>query len=266
MIFLSFGAGVQSSVMLMRAIAGDIERPDHVIWADTGFEPRAVYKHVDWAEKQCVKHGLPFHRVKAKLDLREGFETFESGEKKHWNERPPLWQVGGGPIARQCTRGVKIDPIRKAHIRLLGYKTARGIPDGSGVVQIGISTDESRRAEPSQDAWFDRDYPLIDPLKMSRNDCRSWWQEHYPHVPLPSSSCTICPYKTPRMWREMRDSRPDDWAEAVEYDARIRAAYETRTGKSLYLSNQCVPLSEMTEQQGSLDLEDAIYCAGGCGL
>jgi len=31
MVFLSLGAGVQSSVMLMLAIRGEIERPDHAI-------------------------------------------------------------------------------------------------------------------------------------------------------------------------------------------------------------------------------------------
>lgn len=81
MIFLSFGAGVQSSVMLMLAIHNEIERPDHVLWADTGFEPRAVYAHVDWAERQCKKARLPFHRVKANRNLRESFETSSRGSR-----------------------------------------------------------------------------------------------------------------------------------------------------------------------------------------
>jgi len=266
-IFLSFGAGVQSSVMLMLAIRGEIERPEHVIWADTGFEPRAVYRHVDWAEKHCAKARLPFHRVKAPQDLREQFHAFENGEKKYWNARPPLFaKASSGPMRRQCTRDVKINPINKAQLRLMGYKSARGVPPGSAVVQIGISTDEARRASPSRQAWIDRSYPLIDPLKMSRNDCRAWWESNLPHVSLPSSSCTICPFKTPRMWNEMRRVAPDDWAEAVEYDERIRAAYEAKTGQTLYLSNQRLPISKIAADQGSFELEDDIYCAGGCGL
>lgn len=266
MIFLSFGAGVQSSVMLMRALAGDIERPDHVIWADTGFEPRAVYRHVDWAERQCAKHGLPFHRVRSKLTLRDSFHEFERGERKHWKNAAPIRNEDGAPTLRKCTAGVKIYPLRKAEIKLLGHKTSRGIPKGSAVVQIGISTDEARRAAPSEESWVDRSYPLIDPLKMTRNDCRAWWEAHFPHVNLPSSSCTICPFKTVKMWHDMRQNQPDDFAEAVDYDERIRAAYEKYYGRSFYLTGQARPLSDLGPEQGALDLEDAIYCAGGCGL
>jgi len=91
MIFLSFGAGVQSSVMLMMAIRGEIERPDHVLFADTCFDPAAVYRHVEWAQKQCAKSDLPFHVVKAKQDLRESFAVFEAGGRKGWANNPPIY-------------------------------------------------------------------------------------------------------------------------------------------------------------------------------
>lgn len=273
MVFLSFGAGVQSSVMLMLAIRGEIERPDHVIFADTGFEPRAVYAQVDWAERQCAKAGIPFHRVSAAMNMREEFEAFERGDKQHWDSRPPFFVTdnrrgGRGAMQRQCTRRAKIEPIQRAQLHLMGHKTARGAGDGEAVIQIGISTDEARRAAPSHDRWIERDYPLIDPLKMSRKDCQSWWEANYPHVNLPSSSCVICPYKSAAMWRAMKANAPHDWATATEYDDRMRAAYEARTEQSVFVSKTYEPLSsaEFGEAQGALDLEDDIYCAGGCGL
>ena len=139
--------------------------------------------------------------------------------------------------------------------------------DGAAVVMVGISTDEAKRAAPSRERWQEIIYPLIDPLKMSRADCQSWWEAHFPHVNLPSSSCVICPYKTPPMWRRMKELAPEDWATAVEYDERIRAAY-AKQGRAVYLHRDFVPLNEanLNESQGSLDLEDEIYCAGGCGL
>ena len=70
------------------------------------------------------------------------------------------------------------------------------------------------------------------------------------------------------MWRAMKERQPQDFAEAVEYDERIREAYESRTGQTLYLSNQRRPISEVAADTGqmTMDFEDAIYCAGGCGL
>lgn len=256
--------------MLMMAIKGEIERPDHVLFADTGFEPAAVYRHVEWAQRQCVKAGIPFHATSAKRNLREEFEAFESGEIAHWNARPPLYVVdrgGRNSMQRQCTSKAKIKPLERKKLELLGFKTARGVPDGAAVVQIGISTDEARRASASQTRWVDRSYPLIDPLKMSRSDCQSWWEANYPHVNLPSSSCVICPYKRAMMWRRMKETAPEDWRVAVEYDSRIRAAYAEK-GQFVYLSGDYLPLdeAELNESQGAFDLEDEIYCAGGCGL
>ena len=61
LIVLSLGAGVQSSTLLLMAEAGEIEpRPDAAIFADTGWEPAAVYQHLDWLETQT---SIPIHRV-----------------------------------------------------------------------------------------------------------------------------------------------------------------------------------------------------------
>lgn len=273
MIFLSLGAGVQSSVMLMMSIKGEIERPEHVIFADTGFEPKAVYRHATWCEKQCVKAGIPFHVVSDKFTMRQQFEAFERGALKRFNNRPPFFVINldikgsRGQLVRQCTRDAKIRPIERKQLELMGYKTARGVPSGAAVVQIGISTDEARRASPSTKEWTERSYPLIDPLKFSRGDCQAWWDDHFPYVSLPSSSCVICPYKTDAMWRKMKTESPEDWAQAVEYDNRFRAAYE-KQDRLVYVHKDFVPLADanLNEDQTGIDFDEQMYCSGGCGL
>jgi 3'-phosphoadenosine 5'-phosphosulfate sulfotransferase (PAPS reductase)/FAD synthetase len=45
---LSLGAGVQSTTLALMAAHGEIEPPHCAIFADTGWEPRAVYDHLDW--------------------------------------------------------------------------------------------------------------------------------------------------------------------------------------------------------------------------
>jgi 3'-phosphoadenosine 5'-phosphosulfate sulfotransferase (PAPS reductase)/FAD synthetase len=60
---ISLGAGVQSSTMALMAARGLIKpMPDCAIFADTGAEPEAVYRHLDWLEDQLP---FPVHRVSA---------------------------------------------------------------------------------------------------------------------------------------------------------------------------------------------------------
>ena len=53
---LSLGAGVQSSVMALMAAHGELTpMPDCAIFADTQWEPAAIYEHLEWLKMQ-----LPF--------------------------------------------------------------------------------------------------------------------------------------------------------------------------------------------------------------
>ena len=168
-------------------------------------------------------------------------------------------------MQRQCTSNAKVKPINRKQLQLMGHKTARTALDAEATVWIGISTDEARRASPSRDRWTDLHYPLIDPLKMSRADCQAWWDRHYPNITLPSSSCTICPYHSDTMWRDMP---ADDFAEACDYDERIRRAYSDKTQQRVYLHRSGKPLRQIDFDHGQPDLfsDDDIICAGGCGL
>lgn len=279
--FLSLGGGVQSSVMLMMAIHGQLERPDHVLFADTGWDGRKTMDHVDWCEMQCLRAGLPFHRVSAG-NIRDDMvlaRTADSGEyaRQSRTDRKlgrwasmPLFVDTGAPVAgrirRQCTSEYKLNPLRAKQRELLGYQPRQRIPPASCEVMIGISTDEARRAKPSEDRWVDNIYPLIDPLKMSRLDCQKWWEDHYPHRSLGKSSCLGCPNRSDREWLAMKQNDPEAWADVVLFDTQIRHATGMR-GES-YLHRSCRPLDQvpLNEGQFGLDLEDDIYCAGGCGL
>lgn len=55
---LSLGAGVQSTTLALMAAHGEIgPMPDCAIFADTGWEPQAVYDHLAWLMSPNV---LPF--------------------------------------------------------------------------------------------------------------------------------------------------------------------------------------------------------------
>ncbi len=66
---LSLGAGVQSTTLALMAAHGEIgPMPDCAIFADTGWEPAAVYEHLDWLASGNVLP-FPIHRVRS---LRRG--------------------------------------------------------------------------------------------------------------------------------------------------------------------------------------------------
>jgi hypothetical protein len=279
--FLSLGGGVQSTVMLMMAINGELERPDHVLFADTGWDGDSTMDHVAWCERQCVRAGLPFHRVTAG-NIRKDMMTSRSsgsggyikaadgvGRAGRYATMPLFVDTGKaveGRIRRQCTSEYKIAPLRAKQRELLGYQPRQRIPPASCEVWIGISTDEARRAATSRDRWVDNVFPLIDPMKMSRADCQKWWESHYPHRSLGKSACLGCPNRSDREWSAMKRYRPGDWAQVVAFDAAIRSVTGMRGASYLHRSLRPIGEVPLGEGQDTLDLEDAVYCAGGCGL
>ena len=275
-VFLSFGAGVQSTVMLMLAIHDEIERPDHVLFSDTGWESEQTMRTVYWAQRQCEKAGIPFHivgdrnirddNILAKSSGEGGYEGKGSG---HWLSVPLFVDTEkgkGAQLRRQCTAEYKITPLRKKQRELLGYKPRQRIKKGSSIVMIGISTDEARRASQPRNAWQENIFPLIDPLKMSRSDCQAWWEKHYPSITIAKSGCVGCPYNSNKAWIDMKRNRPEEFKSAVEFDNSIRGATGS-FGKG-YIHRSMQPLGEIdfNDDQGELSLDDAVYCAGGCGL
>lgn len=56
---VSLGAGVQSTVLLLMAAKREIgPMPDCAIFADTQFEPPAIYEHLAWLSDEVNLSGL----------------------------------------------------------------------------------------------------------------------------------------------------------------------------------------------------------------
>lgn len=90
---LSLGAGVQSTTMALMATHGEIgPMPDCAIFADTGWEPKAVYKHLDWL---MSRKRSPTHAV---VEAWIGISTDEIIRAKASFEP---WQVKRFPLIEQ---------------------------------------------------------------------------------------------------------------------------------------------------------------------
>ena len=159
---LSLGAGVQSSTMALMADAGEFGiKPDATVFADTGWEPKPVIKHLEYL-KSVISY--PIHIVKKGniqddilTALAPGGNQFASAPFYTLNE-----QGKKGMGRRQCTREYKITPIAKKIRELCGLKPRQRFPKTEHVeVWVGISTDEVMRMKPSRFWWQKNDGHLL---------------------------------------------------------------------------------------------------------
>ncbi|NOG70844.1 hypothetical protein [Roseicella sp. DB1501] len=292
---LSLGAGVQSTTLALMAARGEVSpMPDCAVFADTGWEPQAVYEHLAWLRSPNV---LPFpvHIVSAG-DLRT--DLLAGAQGKRWASIPaftrnvtptgtelPVYdeddngdlivvgsrilktdRVGVGMIRRQCTGDYKIVPIRRKVRELLGIAGRRSPKSPVAEQWIGISLDEALRMKPSFEDWQVNRWPLIE-HGMTRRDCVRWLERHEYPLP-PKSACIGCPFHSDDHWRHMRDHDANAWADAVSVDHAIRTGFRGIRGE-VYLHRSAVPLDQADlttdTDRGQLDLWPN-ECEGMCGV
>lgn len=219
---LSLGAGVQSTVLLLMACDGTLPGLDYAIFADTGWEPRAVYQHLERIIPVAEAAGIPV------IQVSNGNLRADTLDPAHRYASIPRYirnpDGSGGMGRRQCTSEYKLAPINRKVRELLGAKPPRfpRVPKGRVAEQwIGFSTDElGRVSDKEQLSYVRKRYPLLE-LGMDRKTCERWLRRHG-WTSVAKSACIGCPFHGNRMWRDLRDNHPDEWADAVEFDAAIR--------------------------------------------
>lgn len=219
---LSLGAGVQSTVLALMACNGTLPGLDAAIFADTGWEPKAVYEQLERLRAEFDRVGVPLYRV-SKGNLRhDSINPSHRFASVPYFVRNPDGSDGMG--RRQCTSEYKLGPIMRACRELLGAKPPdfRTVKRGLVAEQwIGFSTDEIHRVNDRRENLYTRKrYPLLE-LGMSRKDCTRWLKAAgWGHTA--KSACIGCPFHGNAQWRDLRDNRPDEWADAVDFDHAIR--------------------------------------------
>lgn len=288
---LSLGAGVQSTTVGLMSTTGDIDPIDCAIFADTGWEPQAVYDHLAKLEAHLADHGVPVYRVTAgniredhvdpqhehlfikkpikNPDWRGRSRTFIPVHVVH--ESGSAYRNKGdtsGIMPRTCTRNYKIDPIEKKVRELLGLGFRARWPLGHVVDELlGISWDESQRMSTSKRPAIRLAYPLID-KRYTRRDCLAWLADH--GWTAPRSACIGCPFHRNDEWRAMRDHHPDEWADAIDFDHRFRARQSADLlpmRGTPYLHSSHVPLDQADIDE-PIDPQLTLFgddCEGFCG-
>jgi hypothetical protein len=210
---LSWGVGMQSTVLGVKSALGQLERLDAIITADTLWERRATYEVRDFYMRWFADHDLPVYIVSAGSVL-------EQGAREHVHI--PFWTANGGPLGRQCTVHFKIEPIRRKTRELLGLHPSNPPHPKKNAVEswVGFSMDELQRAKGSDVAYICQRWPLLEHT-MSRQDCERFLIGLGLPIPV-KSACIGCPYRSALDWVEMAEQAPEEFEQACKFDEENR--------------------------------------------
>lgn len=274
---LSLGAGVQSSTVLLMSCVGELPKLDACVFADTGWEPKAVYDQLEWLTKFAGEHGIPIDVVKTSNIKQDALTSQRQGKgegSSRWGSMPyyVLGQDGEkGIVRRQCTYEYKIRPIEKwIRKSVMGLKHRQHAPKERVVRQwFGISLDELERMREPPHAWHEFWYPLVE-KRITRQQCLEWLEEKgFPQAPR--SACIGCPFHSNKEWRHLQNNSPEEFQEAVKFDEDMRDCEGMRG--QLFLHNKRKPLSEIdfrsdVDKGQKLLFESGLIdeCQGMCGM
>ena len=308
---LGLGAGVQSTTLFLLSCRGLLPKYDVCVFADTKWESAETYRHLDRLEAEGAKFGLKIARVSGGNLRDEALAGArgdrEAGSRGAWlpmfvtnppdsaafkrnrelaEYKNPNWTAeqldayaSRGIIRRQCTGKYKVDQIERYLRReFLGLAPGARVPADIMIRHhIGISADESGRTKGTNDYWKVRVYPLCligeESLKVpwTRDDCKAWLRKYYPDWQVPRSACKGCPFHDDDEWLDMKNNRPDEWADAVQFERDMQAAHNPKAVRegAVYLHDSRVPLDQVELKASRPADYPTLWreeCLGMCGV
>lgn len=252
---VSYGAGVQSTALLVLAAQGvidfrtflfanvgdDSEHPDTIRYFREVAAPFAEAHGIELVELHKMHHRGPragqIETLRGRL-MREGSRSLPI---------PVRMNDTGAPGTRSCTADFKIGVIARE------LKRRGATPEAPATVAIGISVDEIERARPGLDERQPtqyRVYPLLD-LGMHRKDCRAVIERAGLPVP-PKSSCYFCPFHDREAWRKLKRETPELFADACHIEDTLNARRVELGKDPVWLTRSRRPLAESVDDQQQL--------------
>ena len=256
-LYISLGAGVQSTALLCLAEKGFLKGVKGAIFADTGGEPEAVYEWLDFLKETIKK--TPIHTVQSdKGNLHEYAVQGKHNPVPLFGYHKDTKKSFMG--RRSCTFLFKILPVQKKIRDLEGIAKYQRQEKKAIQVALGISTDEEFRAKPSRTPWIENIHPLIK-KGMSRQDCLNFVRKTLNRTP-PRSACVFCPYLKDIEFKQVK-SNSRDWERACTFDENSR--HQT-IDKVQYVHRQRKPLRDIdlkgndSQITGFIASCDEAYC------
>lgn len=204
---VNFGGGVNSTAMLV-GLHQRNERPDLIVFADTGGERPETYRHIDEMSSWLAARDFPSIEVTRWIRQDGSWVSLEQA----CIDRKELPSLAYG--FKGCSVKWKAQPADKLVRERLGV---------SGVVRcIGFDAGEAHRIRERESEWLFR-YPLVE-WWWDRARCLSEIKKS--GAPMPSkSSCFFCPATRRHEVVELSKAHPDLYERAIAIERNA----ETRT-------------------------------------
>ena len=205
---LSFGGGVNSTAMLV-LLDRQGRLPSLVLFADTGGERPATYRHVAEMSAWCAQRGVPFVTVTNANEQRGASLEANCLRRK---ELPSLAYGFKG-----CSVKWKRQPMDR-YVRDEWAPAKEAWARGELVERlVGIDAGETRRASLPPDARYRYVYPLRE-AGIDRDGCVALIRSAGLDVPG-KSSCFFCPAMKKAEVAALTTEHPDLFARAVAMEA-----------------------------------------------
>lgn len=242
---LSFGAGVQTTALLVLIGQGRLARPDAIVFADTGTEHEATYRYMEEVSGPYAReYGLDITVLGPDWRTKHYAADLETYCREH-RMLPGTW-------VRWCTDRYKVKPIIRYLRRVLGATKDKPVESW-----IGISTNESHRAVLSRNPYEVKRYPLIE-MGLSRDDCSRIIAEA--GLPIaPKSGCWFCPFKKQSAWHQLKREEPALFERAMFMERNARH----KDGSGAYLP-MFGSLERVAAQDEFPGFDAAIEAEGEC--
>ena len=199
-VVVSYGGGTNSCAMLV-GLHERGERPDHILFADTGGEKPHTYDHLLTMQEWCAKVGFPQIQTVCEGSLEQDVLT-----------RNTLPSIAFG--FKTCSQRYKRRPIE------------RFLKGREFTMLIGFDADEPNRAKP----FPGNRYPLIE-WGWGRDECVAAIARA--GLPQPGkSACFFCPSSKKREILELRRVYPELAARAVAMENNAELTHVKGLGRS----------------------------------
>lgn len=242
---LSFGAGVQTTALLVLIVEGRWPQPDVILFADTGAEHEGTYHYLSTiSEPYALAHALRIIRLGPEWRTPHYQRDLEGYCLEH-RMLPGTW-------VRWCTNHYKVQAIARYRRQIMNATCAQPIESW-----IGISCEEQHRAILSVDPTEVKRYPLIE-LGLNRTDCEGVIRAAGLPVP-PKSGCWFCPFQRQARWHQLKRERPDLFDRALKLERNAQG----KDGRRRYLP-MFGSLERVAAQDELPGFDEAITAEGGC--
>lgn len=187
-VVVAYGGGTNSTAMLV-GMQEQGERPDLILFADTGGEKPHTYEHVKAVSAWCESIGFPPIVTVQTQDKDGNYYTLE--QRCLDNKMLPSIAYGFKGCSEKHKRRPQDKYVREWEAARLAWEAGLKV-----VKLIGYDADEERRAKIANDDKYAYRYPLIE-WGWGREEC----VEAIKRVGLSQpgkSACFFCPNSTPQ--------------------------------------------------------------------